>query len=253
MKNGLDNGSTEQGVRKDPVFSDAFAARRPEETVALDVPNNHPDETFLELETVFFKKGPQGALEKIPKREVSTKDTSKEVHSDTHLLNEPTTNVDSYKPESGFKQNWLDHIKGSTLLSAEIHHSTLDLNRNNFFHYAAAFGKLHYLKKLIEHGWSINKKNCFDKTPFDFALEYGNRINAHFISVILIEKGYRRTPTIFENTQDVKLFMPEQGFKEDWLEFVQENTVIQRFNAKNIFDAKGIHFFIMLQPLAQPV
>ena len=243
LKNELDNGSTEQGVRKDPVFSEAFAARRQEETVLLGVPDNHPDETFLELETVSSKKGSQGPLEKISKREFSTKDTSKDVHSDTHLLNEPTANVDPYKPESGFKQNWLDHIKGSTLLSAEMHHTTLDLNRNNFLHYAAAFGKSHYLKKLIEHGWSINKKNCFDKTPFDFALEYGNRINAYFMSVILIERGYRRTPTIFENTQDLKLFMPEQGFKEDWLEFVQENTVIQIFNAKNIFDAKGNSFF----------
>jgi ankyrin repeat protein len=92
---------------------------------------------------------------------------------------------DPFEPPQGFNPGWVTSVQENKIVKSLSIKTTLDGNGSGFIHYAAAFGKSHLLKQLIEDGWPLEKQNYHGKTPYDFAVHYKNSINTYFIENVL--------------------------------------------------------------------
>lgn len=160
----------------------------------------HPDEIFIDYEAKTVSDAPNAPLhdgEKNSSLQATTNivtDITEHDHFEEDFRDEiehdgskshPDKDHDQYEPSQGFNSSWINSAQRNQTIKSIIIKTTLDAAGNAFIHYAAAFGKSHLLKLLIEDGWSLEKQNYFGKTPYDFAVHYDNGINAYFIENIL--------------------------------------------------------------------
>ena len=160
----------------------------------------HPDATFIEYEL----SNDDSPLSEPPRDDdTQTSDgqaraclesaTSERDYFDETFQDDTDPDVyqphDSFEPSQGFNSSWMNSAQDNKTVKSISINTTLDAAGNAFIHYAAAFGKSHLLKQMIEDGWSLDKQNYFGKTPYDFAVHYDNSTNAYFIENI--QKGLR--------------------------------------------------------------
>lgn len=160
----------------------------------------HPDEVFIDYEATNNVSVIHEPLhDSEPKSEVQARAHLETVTSEHDHLNEvfedeierdsaqyhQDKDHDPFEPPQGFESSWMKYAKENKIIKSISIKNTLDNAGNVFIHYAAAFGKSHLLKRLIEDGWPLEKKNYYGKTPYDFAVHYENIINAYFIENVI--------------------------------------------------------------------
>lgn len=156
----------------------------------------HPDETFIDYDVsndVGQLNGPTRDNEETPGAQAKT--YSKAISSEHDHFDEAfQDNIEQdssqflsnkehepFEPLQGFNPVWVQSAQENKLIKSLSIKTTLDGNGSGFIHYAAAFGKSHLLKQLLEDGWPLEKQNYHGKTPYDFAVHYKNSINTYFI------------------------------------------------------------------------
>ena len=160
----------------------------------------HPDATFIDYEVLNndgllnepLRDGEQTSevqasshLETVTsEHDHFDEDFQDEIEQDSHQPHQDNDH-DPFEPPYGFISEWMKAAQENTVLRSLSIQTTFDTAGNAFIHYAAGFGNTHLLKQLIEDGWPLNKPNYSGKTPYDFAVQYENKINTYFIENIL--------------------------------------------------------------------
>lgn len=181
--------------RQEPTLT--AGQRKKEHEVSEDL---HPDETFIDYDVsndVGQLNGPTRDSEQVSGTQAhpsyktipSEHDHFDEVFQDNIeqdiSLSQSDEEHDPFEPLQGFNPSWVQSVQENKIIKSLSIKTTLDGNGSAFIHYAAAFGKSHLLKQLIEDGWPLEKQNYHGKTPYDFAAHYQNSVNTYFIENIL--------------------------------------------------------------------
>ena len=187
----------------------------------------HPDATFIEYEL----SNDESPLSELLSDDTQTSEaqarahlesvTSERDYFDDTFQEDTNQDVhqphDSFEPSQGFNSSWMNSAQDNKTIKSISIKTTLDAAGNAFIHYAAAFGKSHLIKQLIEDGWPLDKQNYFGKTPYDFAVHYHNSINAYFIENI--QKSLRRNFDIQE-----KASTPDEDATKDSVPIAPNST-----------------------------
>lgn len=195
LRNGKGDQKPSAQSRQEPKLT-----ARPRDELHEITEDLHPDETFIDYDV----SNDVGQLSEPSRNSEHTSDAPAEAYSETVLLGQDhfdgvlQDNIeqdsslyqsnkehDPFEPPQGFNPVWVKSVQENKIVKSLSIKTTLDGNGSGFIHYAAAFGKSHLLKQLIEDGWPLEKQNYHGKTPYDFAAHYKNSINTYFIENVL--------------------------------------------------------------------